>query len=202
MKQLTVNYHPQFKPQSHEDWKSISPHEINQVNWATFPYQPEVQFRIIHDGKCLYIKYDIKEKQEVRTVCQHDQDPVYQDSCVEFFFKDTNDVYHNFEFNSQGICLSASGKERQNRQARNAEELSSILRITYPVKKIKDSYHWTLIVGIPFVSLGIARKRSYRANFYKCGDLTKEAHYLSWNNIKTIKPDFHQPEYFGHLLIE
>jgi hypothetical protein len=37
------------------------------------------------------------------------------------------------------------------------------------------------------------------ANFYKCGDDTSKRHYLSWNPVKTAKPDFHRPEYFGIL---
>jgi hypothetical protein len=38
-----------------------------------------------------------------------------------------------------------------------------------------------------------------RANFYKCGDKTKRAHFLSWNPIDIAKPDFHRPDFFGEI---
>ena len=37
------------------------------------------------------------------------------------------------------------------------------------------------------------------ANFYKCGDDTTKPHYISWNPVKSINPDFHRPEHFGIL---
>ena len=45
-------------------------------------------------------------------------------------------------------------------------------------------------------------KLTANANFYKCGDETQKPHYLSWNPVKTSKPDFHRPEYFGKLIFE
>ena len=39
-----------------------------------------------------------------------------------------------------------------------------------------------------------------RANFYKCGDLTKHEHYISWNSVECEEPDFHRPEYFCELI--
>jgi hypothetical protein len=36
-------------------------------------------------------------------------------------------------------------------------------------------------------------------NFYKCGDHLKVPHFLSWNPIKTEKPDFHLPAFFGKM---
>jgi hypothetical protein len=38
-----------------------------------------------------------------------------------------------------------------------------------------------------------------KANFYKCGDELSQPHYLSWNNIKSGKPNFHLPEFFGEI---
>ena len=36
-------------------------------------------------------------------------------------------------------------------------------------------------------------------NFFKCGDLTEQAHYLSWNPVTSEQPDFHRPQDFGLL---
>jgi hypothetical protein len=64
----------------------------------------------------------------------------------------------------------------------------------------KGNFEWKLTVEIPFSLLGIQTDilpRVLKANFYKCGDETSNPHYLSWNNIMTKEPDFHQPGYFG-----
>ena len=39
-------------------------------------------------------------------------------------------------------------------------------------------------------------------NFYKCADGTDSPHYVSWSPIKTEKPNFHCPEFFGELIFE
>lgn len=41
-----------------------------------------------------------------------------------------------------------------------------------------------------------------RGNFYKCGNLTKQKHYLSWNAIESDTLNFHKPECFGVLKLE
>ena len=41
--------------------------------------------------------------------------------------------------------------------------------------------------------------KTFRANFYKCGDMLSVPHYVTWNPVGTPKPDYHRPEYFGEL---
>jgi len=202
MKALRVTYVPHFDVNKPECWDTIPQNKIACANWTDFPYQPEVSFKIVHDGKTIYIHYAVIEKFPVRMVHTQDQDPVYQDSCVEFFILDDEGLYHNFECNAKGAILSATGKNRTNRKQRSNKELQDIKRQTSGVEKIGDNYHWSLSIGIPFVSVGVVRGNSYRANFYKCGDLTESKHYLSWHPIHTQKPDFHCPEHFGSIEIE
>ena len=57
--------------------------------------------------------------------------------------------------------------------------------------------NWNLTVAIPLVLLGLKSGDEFSGNLYKCGDKTKIPHYLSWHPIDTLKPDFHQPYYFG-----
>ncbi len=81
---------------------------------------------------------------------------------------------------------------------------------------------WSLTIGIPLSLLGIMPAMlaapdtlqitvpdgmpnggfSLRGNFYKCGDLTSEPHYLSWAPITFERPNFHLPAYFGNLILE
>ena len=38
-----------------------------------------------------------------------------------------------------------------------------------------------------------------RGNFYKCGDLTRQEHYMAWNPVDLPAPCFHCPGHFGLL---
>ena len=40
------------------------------------------------------------------------------------------------------------------------------------------------------------------ANCFKCGDLTAQEHYFSWNPIDLVDPDFHRPDFFGKMILE
>src|SRR5690606_11937438 len=57
---------------------------VDTLNWKEFPYRPEINFRIAHNGSEILLKYYVKEKnilaQETRT-----NGDVYKDSTVEFF---------------------------------------------------------------------------------------------------------------------
>lgn len=36
-------------------------------------------------------------------------------------------------------------------------------------------------------------------NLFKCGDELSHPHFLSWQPIRTEKPDFHRPEFFAQV---
>lgn len=76
---------------------------------------------------------------------------------------------------------------------------------TKPFEEKKGNFEWKLTVEIPFSLIGIQIDElptAIKANFYKCGDETSVPHYLSWSNIMTKEPDFHQPEFFGELIFK
>lgn len=202
MDQLHIPKITNFDYKKSESWKEISKQRIAHANWKEFPYSPEVSFKITHDGQVLYIHYDVVEQFPVRAVNTKDQAPVYEDSCVEFFILAQDGKYHNFEFNSKGVCLSASGSHRLERSSRVVTEMEQIIRQPAAVTKEKEGYRWSLTVGIPFAIVGLTSATTYRANFYKCGDLTEKTHYLSWHPIGTQNPDFHCPEHFGTIVLE
>lgn len=39
----------------------------------------------------------------------------------------------------------------------------------------------------------------WRANFYKCADLSSHPHWLTWAPVDWPHPDFHRREFFGFL---
>jgi hypothetical protein len=64
---------------------------------------------------------------------------------------------------------------------------------------------WELKVVIPFTALfeneikGLKDLKP-RCNIYKCGNLLKLPHYVSWSPIQSEQPDFHRPECFGNII--
>jgi hypothetical protein len=135
----------------------------------------------------------------MRIHAAQDQDPVYEDSCVEFFIH-TGGNYRNFEFNCLEVCLSAIGPDRHNRVRLTEPELGKIIRIPSCCRENLPAEgewcDWELTVGIPLSILGIQKGSTFYGNFYKCGARTRLLHYLSWAEINTSKPDFHCTAFF------
>jgi hypothetical protein len=180
---------------------------IESVNWPDrFPYKPITFFRVVRSNRYLFIKYSVKGN-VLRAVCTKDQEPVWQDSCVEFFAKRTDqNGYMNFEFNCIGTCLAAVHVTRNEAAKRPPEEMDRILRAPSMGRKacqeMEGMFSWDLTVGIPFDLLGLDPEHlpeKILGNFYKCADGTSMMHYVSWNPVLTPDPDFHRPEFFGEL---
>lgn len=180
-------------------------HPVNCVNWPEqFSYKPQTKFMIARSESALYIHYKVDEM-AVKAVYTADQDPVWQDSCVEFFVQLPNDEgYANFEFNCIGTALATKRKSRnEDIRPYTQDEMVRIERHASlgntPIEKTGKT-NWELTVMIPFNLIGINsidKATSIHANLYKCGDATANPHYLSWSEIGTPTPDFHRPEFFG-----
>jgi len=178
--------------------------KIDRINWNEFPHLIDVKVYAGYDNQYLWLNY-LVGSEVIRAICRADQEPVWQDSCVEFFIAQ-GDFYRNFEFNCLGVCLSASGSDRHSRKSLDKDSLDQILRFpsltseTLPEKG--TSLSWSLTVAIPLHLIGLKAGSEFWANFYKCGDETSVPHYLSWSPIGTLNPDFHQPPYFGRVKLE
>jgi len=180
---------------------------IETINWKEFNYKPDVKFSIAHNDNEIVLKYYVKENYFKAEYTESNQN-VYEDSCVEFFVSPEKDgLYYNFEFNGIGTCLMGSGTGRENR--RTDVEMISKIRIVAsagnkPIPERHGEFKWTLMAAIPFEvffhhKIRNAKGKTFRANFYKCGDKLSVPHYVTWNPVETKKPDFHQPEYFGEI---
>ena len=180
---------------------------IECVNWSEeFPYKPYCTFVIAVSSTRLYVFFSVISK-DLRAVNLDDLSPVAQDSCVEFFMQvpDSNE-YWNFEFNCIGT-LNASHREQRNNPVRlNAQQLKSIQRYAScggePIEEQEGTYCWDLTVSIPLELVGLDAENLpdyIMGNFYKCAGKTVHQHYVSWNPIDGVKPDFHRPDCFGKL---
>ena len=197
---------------------------IDCVNWSdSFPAHPTTVLHLAHTGTMLFVRFDV-EGRGLRAMHTRDLEHVNEDSCVEFFVTNADQSrYFNFEFNCIGVCNASHRISKSEDVHRlTPDELHSILRYssvnsapqpqsTHPLSAPFDlrdgDYCWSLTVGIPLSLLDITPTMLNQpvilcGNFYKCGDLTSEPHYLSWAPVTFERPNFHQPAFFGNLILE
>src|SRR5665213_1779600 len=84
--------------------------------WQPRPLAAEVTFNVGYGNDAIFVKFDVKEK-HFRAVYTQTNEPVYKDSCVEFFMGfDEDEAYYNFEFNAIGTRLAAYGLPNKREQ--------------------------------------------------------------------------------------
>lgn len=183
---------------------------IDQVNWKDdFPKSLPVTVRVAHDGERLYLYYEVTGE-ALRAENTEDFGSVWEDSCVEFFMQREGEaIYRNFECNPLGVLLSRRN-EKKGKGDPQTELMASIFRygtILHRYENDKEVSDWTMYLEIPKQALGFSGQEALdgqkiKANFYKCGDLTPEPHFLSWSPIDLPEPNFHAPQFFGQLELE
>ena len=188
------------------------PEDIQRIDSDTWNNRCHVEagFSIGHDTKNIYIRFTVLEE-NTRAVHKKFNDPVYEDSCVEFFVSFDKENYYNLEFNCIGTILGEYGKTRDSRVKLPEGLLKKIKATpslgTTKINIVDRETEWTLDIVIPASvfkyshPVSIFHGKAY-GNFYKCGDRQVVPHYLSWNPVLTGQPDFHRPEYFGELDFE
>lgn len=187
----------------------VQSHPIACCNWEkAFPYQPEAEVTIAHNGDHIILLYRVIEK-ELRCE-ERNNGNVWEDSCVEMFimpYPETG-IYYNFECNCGGYILFGGGADRHHRLRLNNFFLSMIGTKATICPKNEDNIEWHMLAVIPkelmFANDVIKDLSGLHAkgNFYKCGDKLNDPHFLSLSPIKTENPDFHRPEYFMPLIFE
>jgi hypothetical protein len=176
---------------------------ISALNWPAFPYQPAVSFSIAYQEDNIFLKYYVSEK-DIKAKYTNTNDPVYKDTCVEFFIGIGADPkYYNFEFNCIGTCLAAYGADRNDRVFLSKPLIEEIKHLS-SFKQSNGLIHWELNLTIPrkvfcYHDIVSFKGLTGKANFYKCGDDLPVPHFLSWNLVETEEPDFHQSGFFGDI---
>ncbi len=184
---------------------------IDCLNWPElFPYKPETTVYLAYTHTYIFVKWHV-EGTNLRAMCTQDFERVSADSCVEFFCQVPNDEHYiNFEFNCIGTATASYRLGRAEEVVRlTPEELNQVLRYSTlprePFEEKEGEFTWELCIAIPFALLeaktGQKIAKLIRGNFYKCADMTRTKHYVSWQPIPTEKPDFHRPEFFGELCL-
>lgn len=187
--------------------------EINKVecvNWKEYPYKPRVEFRIGHSGRLILLKFYVREE-AVRALETEINGAVYKDSCVEFFISLDDRNYYNFEFSCIGTPHVGWGEGRHNRQLLPPDVVKTILIRSslgdQPFGVKTGTFSWDLLVVIPATCFINDPGLSFEgltgtANFYKCGDELPVPHFVTWNPVDVLQPDYHRPEFFGKIDFE
>lgn len=186
--------------------KLLPQQSLDYLLWSSDGYKPQVHFNIAHNGACIFLKFIVLED-HLQMVYNNINDPVYKDTCVEFFIGIENDPsYYNLEFNCAGTCSAGYGSNKSDREDLPADVIADIKTQTKLSHRNGDfAYSWELTLVIPvFIFIhhtGIQLSGlECRLNFYKCGDDLPQPHFIAWNKIESDEPNFHLPEFFGKAL--
>ncbi len=178
-------------------------HRLTSYHWeAPVPYRPPTYFKMGVIGDNLLATLKCYEENP-RAVYINRDDPVYTDSCLEFFVApiEGRAEYINVEMNSKGTFLCEFGKGKYDRVFMSSLTDKCPLVESFKGKDINGSF-WGVKVTLTREFLCEAYKIddfSYtvvKANFYKCGDACETPHYIAFSPVTTLPPGFHNPECF------
>lgn len=187
------------------DWGKIPYVELENQQW-TDPVNINAYAQLCYSDDALMVHMWAEEENIRATYPKSDVlGHTYEDSCLEFFFSPVagDARYMNFEYNPNGcVCVQVgTGREDRIRMAFEDDIFEAEPRRT------EDG--WEITYSIPFSFLKnlypdfqAESGEEISGNFYKCGNLTVQKHYISWNPIDSETPDFHRPEDFGRLIFE
>jgi hypothetical protein len=197
-------------------WQQMQAVDISNVMGKKPGFFPVVQAKMLYSDDSLYVIFHVQDR-FVRCITKVCNGPVWEDSCVEFFFAPFTQEpkhYFNLEINCGGTPLmhfsTVPRKVFTHLEVQDIKKIEiahSLPKIIEP--EMAESVTWTLEYRIPIDMLEkyapVTRPSEgvrWKANFYKIAENNSNPHYLTWSPVKNKIPDFHLPAYFGTLLFE
>ncbi len=199
-------------------WEAAEILKVDHYYPQSSSHHPNVRAKVLHDEQNLYVVFDVQDRY-VRVVAKGYQSMVCKDACVEFFVRPKADKgYLNFENSGGGaqLCYYIEDSQRApdgfkkftklpNEWMEQTKILHSLPSRVEP--EMTDPTHWRLALTIPRTVLeayvgptGKWAGQTWRANFFKCADESSHPHWASWSPVEG-KLDFHQPQYFGQIVL-
>lgn len=186
------------------DWNKLPVLPIDNLCWT-----PEIDIsaeaQICYDADALYVRLSAKEA-AIRAEHTGPVGMPCEDSCLEFFFSPIpgDSRYLNIEFNPNACLYLGIGSG-----IHDLVRLLSDSGNPFQPEPRRIEGGWEIVYKVPtafvrrfFPDYAPVSGGTIRANFYKCGDLTPQEHYLSWNPMTCDTPAFHRPCDFGLLTFE
>ena len=196
------------------EWKSVSKLELTHFMGPVPAFKPFVLAKMTYDHENLYVIFKVDDR-FVRCVTNRPNGPVWEDSCVEFFFSPDSDhpeKYFNLEINCGGTPLMHYNLVPRKKIIEVGSVDISQLQIAHSLPdlvdpEISESVTWTIEYKIPVrilknyspVTIPEAGVK-WKANFYKCAEKNSNPHFMTWAAVQNEKPDFHLPQFFGNLI--
>ncbi len=187
------------------DWSLVPEEKLEFSNWNSETAYNTYFKMCFRKNSGIYVKMRTDET-NLRTVCTGRDEPVWQDSCMEFFLcaVEGREEYINFEMNSIGAYLTEFGKGKTDRVF-----LKTLTQREAVVRTDVSDDGWSLELFVPCELISEAYAADFNAgscvlkgNFYKCGDETDKIHYGSYTKMTTLPPGFHNPECFAVIKID
>ena len=197
-------------------WQQAEEARIDQFHPVSSPHRPDARARLLYDAANLYLRFRVEDCHVVAHPRRF-QDPVWRDSCVEFFVQPRpSSGYFNFEINCGGALLSYYIEDPTRtpdgfvKFTALAAEHGERIRITHSLPSIVEPEQagpvtWHIGCQIPLAvleayagPLGPLAGQAWRGNFYKCADDCSHPHWGSWAPIGEAL-NFHQPGCFAPL---
>ena len=183
------------------DWALAEAQRIEECSWSPNAAPNATVQGVYLKGQAIVFRIESFAAPS-RKVNTEPDSAVWEDSCLECFLSFDGKNYMNIECNANGAFLCCFGPDR------NERKFVRSLGIAMPEAAAKESAQgWEILVSIPLdciESLWGCRIDSgdcFSANFYSCADKAPLPHYAAWNEVKTVSPDFHRPEFFGKIII-
>ena len=183
-------------------WLALDEAVMDKMPWGG-DYKPRCAARVGWNENGLHVLMYACEE-EIRAEVTEIGGGVCQDSCLEFFLAPdaASTAYVNCEVNPLCVMHIGVGAGRHGRTV-----LREIPQGFNPTHSDHNGGWWAIAYTIPAAFLkerfGVTLKKgqAMRGNFYKCGDLTKQPHYLMFKPYDTPRPDYHRPEQFADLVL-
>ncbi|WP_428386902.1 carbohydrate-binding family 9-like protein [Mucisphaera sp.] len=199
--------------EGHDDlWHRAEPAEVAHAHPESSEHHPQTTARLLYDDTHLYLRFDVDDRYVIARNTEPNS-PVYEDSCVEFFFQIHPNRYINLEMNAIGAILLGSWQEEPREggvvDPKHIEAIKRWTSLSGPIEEeIIEPITWHAALALPLSVIedlaGPLKERKpapdirWTANFYKCADKSSHPHWLTWSPIGE-RLWFHQPKYFGHL---
>lgn len=197
----------------HASWQGAETADVAHFRPEGSAHRPRARARLAWSREGFHGIFHVEDR-DTRGLCRSFMDPVYEDSCVEFFVQPGGaGPYFNFEFSGGGGWLAtrvtdpsrAPGGALRAFAPVDAERARRIrIHSTMPPGETAGPVAWTLSFHIPWAVMdaggGAPVPRAgdlWRGNFYKCGDRTKGPHWAAWAPVPEV--NFHLPACFGAL---